>query len=317
MIWRDIVLQIAQVLATLSFFPLPSWGDPWGGRARAAEGKGRAHNNWSATCGSCFTSRSWRLTTASWLYWASPFVAFIITLTVPILIDRVLTNFPLPLSDMGDILGGGLILTLGSFMITLAGLDTRSAYGGIGSSRSVMVTILAEPTLILVFVGITLLAKAMLPFVVNHLLVAEPSIYWGPTHLFLVGAFFILILVETDRLPLHSSTHIEVYMIEEARILEYSGPMLAIVRWASMMKQFILYTIFSNVLLFPWALSYEGTSLGVMGATIALLGKFLIVACIVVVVETAQSRLRFYRYQEPLAASFMLAILAIVGTQLS
>ena len=73
---------------------------------------------------------------------------------------------------MGDILGGGLILTLGSFMITLAGLDTTSAYGGIGSSRAVMVAILAEPTLILVFVGITLLAKSMLPFVVNHLLVA-------------------------------------------------------------------------------------------------------------------------------------------------
>ena len=115
-----------------------------------------------------------------------------------------------------------------------------------------MVTILAEPTLILVFVGITLLAKAMLPFVVNHLLVAEPSVYWGPTHLFLVAAFFVLLLVETDRLPIHSSTHIEVYMIDEARILEYSGPMLAILRWASMMKQFILYTIFCNVLLFPW-----------------------------------------------------------------
>ena len=218
---------------------------------------------------------------------------------------------------MGDILGGGLILTLGSFMITLAGLDTRSAYGGIGSSRAVMVTILAEPTLILVFVGITLLAKAMLPFVVNHLLVAEPSIYWGPTHLFLVAAFFVLLLVETDRLPIHSSTHIEIYMIDEARILEYSGPMLAILKWASMMKQFILYTIFSNVLLFPWGLSYEGTSLGVVGSIVALLTKFLVVACVVVVVDTVQSRLRFYRYQEPLAASFLLAILAIVGTQLS
>lgn len=73
-------------------------------------------------------------------------------LTVPILIP-VLTNYPLPLSDMGDILGGGLILTLGSFMITLAGLDSGSAYGGIGSSRAVMLGILAEPTLILVFVG--------------------------------------------------------------------------------------------------------------------------------------------------------------------
>ena len=194
----------------------------------------------------------------------------------------MLTNYPLPLSDMGDILGGGLILTLGSFMVTLAGLDTRSAYGGIGSSRAVMVTILGEPTLILVFVGITLLAKSMLPFVVNHLLVAEPSIYWGPTHLFLVAAFFVLILVETDRLPIHSSTHIEVYMIEEARILEYSGPMLAILRWASMMKQFILYTIFCNVLLFPWGLSYEGTPLGVAGSIVALLAKFLVVACVVV-----------------------------------
>src|SRR6202451_4369124 len=133
---------------------------------------------------------------------------------------------------------------------------------GFGPGRRLIITILAEPTLIPVFRGITLLAKSMLPFVVNHLLVAQPSIYLGPTHLLLVAAFFILILVETDRLPIHSSTHIEVYMIDEARILEYSGPMLAILRWASMMKQFILYTIFCNVLLFPWALSYEGTSLG-------------------------------------------------------
>ena len=139
----------------------------------------------------------------------------------------------------------------------------------------------------------------------------------GPTHLFLVAAFFVLLLVETDRLPIHSSTHIEIYMIEEARILEYSGPMLAILRWASMMKQFILYTIFSNVLLFPWGLSYAGAALGVASSIVALLLKFLIVGCVVVLVETAQSRLRFYRYQEPLAASFLLAILAIVGTQLS
>jgi formate hydrogenlyase subunit 4 len=253
--------------------------------------------------------------TASWLYFVTPVVAFTCMMTVPILIP-VLTNYPLPLSDMGDILGGGLILTLGSFMITLAGLDTTSAYGGVGSSRAVMVAILAEPTLILVFVGITLLAKAMLPFVVNHLLVQQPAAYWSPTHLFLVAAFFVLLLVETDRLPIHSNTHIEVYMIEEGRILEYSGPLLALLRWASMMKQFILYTIFCNVLLLPWALSYQGTALGVLGSVIALMLKFTLVGCAVVVVDTTQSRLRFYRYQEPLAASFLLAVLAIIGTQL-
>jgi formate hydrogenlyase subunit 4 len=105
-------------------------------------------------------------------------------------------------------------------------------------------------------------------------------------------------------------------MIEEGRILEYSGPLLALLRWASMMKQFILYTIFCNVLLLPWGLSYRGTALGVLGSTLALLGKFVLVGCAVVVVDTTQARLRFYRYQEPLAASFLLAVLAIIGTQL-
>ena len=181
MIARDVLLQIAQVLATLLLAPLLQGVIlQFEERVQRSQGPGifqPYRDLWKL-----FHKQIVVPETASWLYWAAPIVAFTTTLTVPILIP-VLTDFPLPLSDMGDILGGGLILTLGSFMITLAGLDTRSAYGGIGSSRAVMVTILAEPTLILVFVGITLLAKAMLPFVVNHLLVAEPSIYWGPTHL--------------------------------------------------------------------------------------------------------------------------------------
>jgi formate hydrogenlyase subunit 4 len=84
-----------------------------------------------------------------------------------------------------------------------------------------------------------------------------------------------------------------------------------------MMKQFILYVIFSNVLILPWGLSIQGMALGAFGAALGLIAKFTLVACVVVFVETAQSRLRFYRYQEPLAASFLLAVLAIVGTQLS
>ena len=314
MILRDIILQICQVLTVLLLAPLlQGIIHQFEERVQLAQGPGifqPYRDLWKF-----FHKQIIVPDTASWIYWITPFVAFTAMLTVPILIP-VLTDFPLPLSDMGDILGGGLILTLGSFMIILAGLDSGSAYGGIGSSRAVMVAILAEPTLILVFVGITLLAKAMLPFVVNHLLVGSPAVYWSPAHLFLIAAFFTLLIVETDRLPIHSSTHIEVYMIEEARILEYSGPLLGILRWASMMKQFILYTIFCNVLLLPWGLSHAGTAIGIAGSIAALMLKFAIVACCVVVVETAQSRLRFYRYQELLAASFVFAILAIIGTQL-
>ena len=312
---RNILLQIAQVLAVLLLAPLLQ-GIILQFEERVQRGQGPGIFQPYRDLWKLFHKQLVLPETASWLFWIAPIVAFTAMMTVPILIP-VLTNFPLPLSDMGDILGGGLILTLGGFMITLAGLDTGSAYGGIGSSRAVMITILAEPTLILVFVGITLLAKAMLPFVVNHLLVAQPAVYWSPAHLFLVAAFFVLLLVETDRLPIHSPTHVEVYMIEEGRILEYSGPLLALLRWGSMMKQFILYTIFCNVLLLPWALSIEGTALGALGAAAALMLKFTLVGCAVVVVETTKSRLRFYRYQEPLAASFLLAILAIIGTQLS
>jgi formate hydrogenlyase subunit 4 len=312
---RDIILQVLQVLTIICLGPLLQ-GIIVQFEERVQRGQGPGIFQPYRDLWKLFHKDIVAPETASWLYFVTPIVAFTCMMTVPILIP-VFTNYPLPLSDMGDILGGGLILTLGSFMITLAGLDTTSAYGGVGSSRAVMVAILAEPTLILVFVGITLLAKSMLPFVVNHLLVRQPAAYWSPAHLFLVAAFFVLLLVETDRLPIHSNTHIEVYMIEEGRILEYSGPLLALLRWASMMKQFILYIIFCNVLLLPWALSYQGTALGVLGSAIALMLKSVLVACAVVLVDTTQSRLRFYRYQEPLAASFLLAVLAIIGTQLS
>jgi formate hydrogenlyase subunit 4 len=312
---RDILLQIGQVLTVLLLAPLLQGVIlQWEERIQRARGPGIFQPYRDLR--KLFHKQLVVPENASFVYWIAPVVAFTCMLTVPILIP-VLTNFPLPLSDMGDILGGGLILTLGSFFVTVAGLDSGSAYGGIGSSRAVMLGILAEPTLILVLVGITLLAKAMLPFVVNHLLVAHPEVYWSPAHLFLVAAFFILLLVETDRLPIHSSTHIEVYMIDEARILEYSGPLLALLRWASMMKQFIIYTIFSNVFLLPWALSRRGLAAGALAAAGALFVKFLVVALAVVFVETAQSRLRYYRYQEPLGASFLLAILAIVANQLS
>ena len=311
---RAVLLQTAQVLTVVMLAPLlQGFILQWEERVQRASGPGifqPYRDLWKL-----FHKQLVIPETASFIYWAAPVIAFTCMLTVPLLIP-VLTNFPLPLSDMGDILGGGLILTLGSFFISLAGLDSGSAYGGIGSSRTVLLGILAEPTLILVFVGITLLAKSMLPFVVNHVLVGQPAVYWGPAHLFLVAAFFILLLAETDRLPFHSNTHIEVYMIEEARILEYSGPLLALLRWASAMKQLLLYIIFCNVLLLPWGLSLQGTAIGALGAAGGLLAKFAAVGATVVLVETMQSRLRYYRYQEPLAASFLLAILAIVANQM-
>ncbi|EQD37041.1 respiratory-chain NADH dehydrogenase subunit 1, partial [mine drainage metagenome] len=189
-----ILQQVFQVLAILVFSPLLQ-GFIVTLEARIERGRGPALIQPYRDLFKLFHKEQLVPQSASLVFWLAPIVAFTAMLTVPLLIP-VLTNYPLPLSDMGDILGGGLILTLGGFGILLAGLDSGHPYGGLGSSREVMLAILAEPTLIMVFIGITLLARSMLPFVVNHLLVAQPSVFWSPAHLLLVAAFLILLTVE-------------------------------------------------------------------------------------------------------------------------
>ena len=310
----DIVLQCGQVLTVIWLSPLLH-GFVVTMEERVQRGQGPSIFQPYRDLWKLFHKTLLIPESASWVFFWAPVVAFTAMLIVPMLIP-VLTNFPLPLSDMGDILGGGLILTLGGFFILLAGLDTGQPFGGLGSSRAAMLAILAEPTLILVFIGITFLDHSMLPFVANHLLARDSVAYWSPAHIFLIFAFFILLTVETDRLPIHSTIPYEIYMIDEARILEYSGPLLALLKWASWMKQFLLYTIFLNVFFFPWGLSATGSPGSVLLALPIILAKYGAVGLAMVAVDTLQSRLRFYRYQEPLALSFLFAVLAIVADQL-
>lgn len=253
--------------------------------------------------------------TASLIFLVAPFVAFSVMIAITLLIP-VLTDFPLPLGFMGDMLGGAFLFALASFMVSLAGMDTGSPYGGHGSSRTTFVTILAEPTLILVLIGVALIAQSTLPYVVNHTLRDSLSAYFSPAHLLIVAAFFLLFLADTDRLPLHSDTHVEISMIEEARILEYSGWGLALLKWASHMKQFLLLVVFCNVLLFPWGLSRDGSMSSVLWAILTLFLKIAVIISLVVVVQTSIARLRYFRYQEFLGGSFVLALLAIIAHQL-
>lgn len=309
-----IVLQLMQVLTVLLLSPLLQ-GILVQMEARLRRGRGPGILQPYRDLWKFFHKQLVLPHTASWIFCITPVVSFVMMMIVPLLIP-VVTNFPLPLSNMGDILGGGLLLSLSGFMILLAGLDTGSAYGGMGSSRSTLLVILSEPILILVLIGIAVLSKAMLPFVINHLLVNHIYFYWNPAHLFLVAAFFIILLIETGAMPIHSGSHIEIYMVEESRILEYSGPLLGMLKWASMMKRFILYTLFCNLLFFPWWLSDSHNIGSAFIAIVILMIKYTVVATSVVTVNTMASRLRFFRYQELLAAGFVFSILAIVILQI-
>jgi formate hydrogenlyase subunit 4/hydrogenase-4 membrane subunit HyfE len=242
----------------------------------------------------------------------APYLSFAAYATVPLLIP-VLTSYGLPLGYMGDILAGGLILGLASFVVSLAAIDSGSPYAQLGSSRMRTFGALNEPTVIFVVFTVALVTHTDLPYVMGETLRSSAVEVVRPSHLLVVAAFFMLVLTETGRIPVgsHGST-LEFGMIEEGRILEHSGPGLAFLRWGSAVKQLVLYTILANVLVVPWGLAATGKLDAVVLAIALLLVKAVGIGLAVVVIESSFAKLRLYKIPEFTVASFLLAVLAVV-----
>jgi formate hydrogenlyase subunit 4/hydrogenase-4 membrane subunit HyfE len=243
---------------------------------------------------------------------AAPYISFACYLTVPLLIP-VLTNYPLQLGYMGDILGGGFILALASFSVSLAALDTGTPYTQLGSSRLRSFGALGEPTILVVIFTVALITHTDLPYALVKTLQGSASEITRPAHLLAAAAFFLVILAETGRIPIesHGST-LEFGMIEEARTLEHSGPGFALLRWGSTMKQLILFVIFLNVLVAPWGLASDHRLDHVLLAIVILFAKTLAVGLVIVGIESAYAKLRLYKIPEFTVAGFLLAVLAVI-----
>lgn len=242
----------------------------------------------------------------------APYVSFAAFATVPLLIP-VLTTFPLPLGYMGDILGGGLILALGSWIVSLAAIDSGSPYAQLGSSRLRTFGALNEPTVIFVIFTVALITHTDLPYALGETLRSATTEVVRPSHLLVTAAFFMVLLSDTGRIPVgsHGGT-LEFGMIEDARLLEHSGPGLAFLKWGSHVKQLVLYVIFANVLIAPWGMAGDGDLGKVLLAVATLLGKAAVIGAATVVIETSFAKLRLYKIPEFTVASFMLAVLAVV-----
>ena len=168
----------------------------------------------------------------------------------------ILTSFPLPLATAGDILAGALLFGLAGFVTALAGVDSGSLYSSLGSSRTQSVATLVEPTLIFVFFTVALVSGTDLPYALNATISTSASEYFRPSHLLAAAAFFLMLIVDTGRVPIESQgSTLEFGMIDEARLFEHSGPAMALFSWASTMKQYLLYVVFLNVLVVPWGLA--------------------------------------------------------------
>jgi formate hydrogenlyase subunit 4 len=245
---------------------------------------------------------------ASWLFRATPFVVFASVVAVPIL------AVPLPLDGVGDLLVVVYLLLLGTFFLSLAGLDPGSPFGGMGASREMTVAALAEPTVALAIFALALGAGSTNLGQIVARTMTDPGTAVSPGHLLAFGALFIVTLAETGRLPIDNpATHLELTMIHEAMVLEYSGRYLALIEWAAALKLLIFFSLLGNLFV-PWGVSLAQTPATLAVAVVALLAKLVLLAGTVAVFETRVAKLRLFRVPELLSVSFVLALLAVTSS---
>jgi formate hydrogenlyase subunit 4 len=249
---------------------------------------------------------------ASWVFSFAPYVVFLTALLVGLMVPMVTAQAPL------DLFGGALalvgLLALGRFFLALGGLDPASAFGGMGSSREMTISAIAEPAMILAIFTVAITAGSTS---LNEMVVAGQSSGWtffDPSHALAFAALFIVLLAETGRLPVDNpATHLELTMIHEAMLLEYSGRYLAFMEWGAAIKQLVLMALLAN-LFFPLGLAADATPSALGLGLLWFVGKLLVLAGAVVLVETTNAKLRLFRVPDLLSAAFILATLALVST---
>jgi len=249
---------------------------------------------------------------ASWLFRFAPYMVFGSAVAVTLLIPLVFA--PLLFDSVGDLLVVVYLLLLGTFFLALAGLDPGTAFGGMGASREMTVAAIAEPTIALAIFGLALGAGSTnLGRIVIQTL-ADPAAVVRPGHLLAFAALFIVTLAETGRLPVDNpATHLELTMIHEAMILEYSGRYLALIEWAAGLKLLIFFALLANLFV-PWGVAVVLTPAALGIAVGALTVKLAALGVAVAVIETRVAKLRLFRVPELLGLSFVLALLAVTSS---
>lgn len=249
--------------------------------------------------------------TTSWVFRFTPYLLVATMLVAALLVPVVVTRPALGFA--GNIILLIYLFMLGTFFLALAGLDAGSAFGGMGSSREVAVAALAEPTIVVAIFALALRSGTINLGGVVERLGADPLLALNPSHLLAFAAVFIVMIAETGRLPVDNpATHLELTMIHEAMVLEYSGHYLALVEWASGMKLFLFLTLLAN-LFFPAGVTSTVAVGPILFSLVALLTKLATLTVALALVETSVAKLRLFRVPELLAGSFALAVLSVVA----
>ena len=249
-----------------------------------------------------------RSETASWVYVAGPRVYFAAAVAATTLVPVLMAAAPL------EAAGGILLLVgtlaLGRFALATAALDTGSPFGGMGASRDMTIAALAEPALMLGLFTSALAAGSMnLGVLVRGLL--QLGLSFHPSDLLALAGLFIILIAETGRIPVDNpATHLELTMIHEAMVLEYAGPDLALVEWASALKELLYMTLLVDLFL-PAGIAIHASAGAILVACLAWAGKVLVLAAAVTLAESTNAKLRLFRVPELVSISLGLAFLAL------
>ena len=245
---------------------------------------------------------------ASWVYALGPrlyFAAAVAATTlVPVLIAAA------PLEGAGGILGLVGVLALGRFALAAAALDTGSPFGGMGSSREMTIAALAEPALMLGLFTSALAAGSLdLGAVVRSELV--PGVLFRPSDILALSGLFLVLIAETGRIPVDNpATHLELTMIHEAMVLEYSGPDLALVEWASALKELLYITLLIDLFV-PLGISTTVAAAPLALSAAAWAAKVVVFGVVITLVETTNAKLRLFRVPELVAVSLGLGFIGL------
>ena len=250
--------------------------------------------------------------TASWIFSATPYIVFATAVLVGLMIPMAATDAPLSL--FGGVLAVVYLLALGRFFLALGGLDAGSSFGGLGSSREMTISAIAEPAMMLAIFTVALAASSTNLSEMAKVAVSQSWKFLAPSQMLAFAALFIVLIAETGRLPVDNpATHLELTMIHEAMVLEYSGPYLALIEWGASIKQLVLMTLVVNTF-FPFGLSLDWTARGLALGLVFYFVKILVLASLIVLVETTNAKLRLFRVPELLMVSFILGALALIST---
>lgn len=249
--------------------------------------------------------------TASWIYKATPYIVFVTAATGAFLVP-VTTLFH-SAQFSGDIILLFYLLAMGRFFMCLSGLDTGSTFGGMGSSREAMISSLIEPSILVSVFTIGLYAGSTSISRMMEAMNTMGSPLLRPAFILTFIAMIIIILAETSRIPVDDpATHLELTMVHEAMLLEYSGRHLALMEYGAAIKQLILITLVVNLFL-PVDHLIVMTGAGAFLLSTALyFVRIVFVAAILAVTEVSTVKFRFFSIPNLAALSFILAFLGFL-----